>query len=113
MDRKMNLSDECDLEIHLAIAEKMRADPEGVTRMALDNLRRSREDVGFTVSAHREWEDALRAGPSAAMLIMADRGELGQRLRSASPFTSALSEQERLDAIELVTTRRARADLTP
>ena len=94
----INRSDARDYEFHLAVVAKLRENPDRVMRRALDNLRRWQESGG-TVPAYMEWAVILKNGRAAVEAVLLDEGNLGQRLRSSSPFYGILTEQERMDAL--------------
>lgn len=97
----MNLSDRRSYELHRLIAEKLGARPQWVIDTAMETLSRSRREYGST-AYEREWESLLRAGPQAVLEVLLDTGERGQRLRSSSPFTRILTQEERLAVLARV-----------
>ncbi|MGN8244930.1 helix-turn-helix domain-containing protein [Cellulomonas soli] len=89
------------LEMHRAVARRLRADGPGVRARAKANL----ETVSRTVHGPqaqewvREWSDAL-AGPTGELVdLLVRQDEHGIDMRQVSPFAGVLTEDERAAAI--------------
>lgn len=84
------------LRYHRVVAERMGMDPEGVIRLAEDNLRRWLRADGDAKPYYQEWQRLLQElSPRELIeLITADTAE-GRRLRQSSPFVGVLSRAER------------------
>jgi hypothetical protein len=81
------------LRLHLAIASKLRSDPDAVLRKAIRNLeaRRDRPNESFYV---REWERLLNGPLDELLAIMVEDSEYATSLRQATPFSGILRPQE-------------------
>ncbi|MDA8345273.1 MAG: hypothetical protein M0Z66_07305 [Thermaerobacter sp.] len=81
------------LRLHLAIASKLRADPDAVLRTAMRNLTglRNRPNESYYV---REWERLLRGPLDELLSMMVQDSEYATALRQATPFTGILKPQE-------------------
>ncbi|GEL94816.1 helix-turn-helix domain-containing protein [Cellulomonas composti] len=93
------------LELHRAVARRVRADGPEVREMAKANLEKvSRTVRGPQASAWvREWSEALE-GPTGALIdLLVREDEHGVDMRQVSPFAGVLSAEDRVAAI-----RRAR-----
>ena len=88
--------DEFAVAYHLAVAERLRAEPEAV-------LERWAEGDAFgpgELASLEEWRRILGEADVARLIeIMTDTSDEGQRLRSSSPFVGALSPEERLEIL--------------
>jgi hypothetical protein len=83
------------LEMCLAIAEKVRRNPR-LMRIPRANLQRWREKNRGLARAQREWEMILKRHPTERVLeILTQDNDEGQRLRQSDPFVGILSEKER------------------
>ncbi|GAA4623117.1 helix-turn-helix domain-containing protein [Cellulomonas oligotrophica] len=89
------------LELHRAVARKMRRDPAEVRAKALANLPKVRENVRGTQAAGwvDEWERALRTSTRAVLELALAQDEHGIDLRQVSPFAGVLTQDERMTAI--------------
>ena len=82
------------LAAHGMIAAKILQDP-AVLEIARENLARWRQQRG-NIPALREWEDLIDTGDRLAILSALLRvDEEGMRMRSSSPFTGILTDEER------------------
>ncbi len=93
----MNFVDLLSLMLHRAVAEKMLTDEKRVLKIARDNLDRwLRLDDSHARFALLEWKEILDSSTTDEVIkiITADTDE-GQRLRSSSPFTGVISQEER------------------
>ena len=90
IDRRM-------LEMARLTAEKIDRDPE-LLQIAIDNLERwaHMDDHGLS-RALAEWKDLIdrHSWPELRAILVQDTDE-GQRLRSSSPFSGIISEEERM-----------------
>jgi hypothetical protein len=89
------------LELHRALAEKLKADPVGVLAVTPNNIERLR--TRLTSPIGQKWVDrwvTLIASPVDLLIagMLADTPE-GRELRQNSPFAGALTQDERLAAI--------------
>ena len=95
--------DEFALAYHRAVAERLRAEPEGVLERAHRNLNRWMEGDAFgpgELASLEEWQRILvEADVNRLIEIITDISDEGQRLRSSSPFVGALSPEERLEIL--------------
>ncbi|TFC82415.1 hypothetical protein [Cryobacterium sp. TMT3-29-2] len=92
------------MELHRALANRLRTDPKAVLDVVPDNLDRLR--AGLRSPIGQKWVDrwAERVDSPVDLLILgmlADTPE-GRELRQNSPFAGALTQGERVAAIERV-----------
>jgi hypothetical protein len=90
------------MELHLTLSQKLRSDPEvviAVTPKNLENLR-SRLTSPIGQGWVSRWVELLE-GPVEALIsgMLAETSE-GRELRQNSPFAGALTQSERIVAIE-------------
>lgn len=95
----MNFVDLLSLSLHRAVAEKMLMDEKRIIRRAKSNLDRWLNRTASRVhgeAALLEWKRILENSTPVEIrgFISADTDE-SQRLRSSSPFTGILSQEER------------------
>jgi hypothetical protein len=85
--------------LHRAVAEKMLTDGERIIEKAKDNLERwlNRSDFGGQGSmALTEWQDILEnLSQDEIRKAISEATDEGQRLRSSSPFTGIITQEER------------------
>lgn len=95
------------LELHRALLSKLISDFEGMRRLAHRNIAKSRRVVrGYQAQGWLdEWAALVDGPPQRLVEVFLGEDEHSIDLRQVSPFTGALSEEERLEAI-----RRARSD---
>lgn len=90
------------MELHRELARKLRRDPKRVLAVAPKNLDRLRARLTSPISKTwvNRW-DQLIDGPVDVLItgMLADTPE-GRELRQNSPFTGALTQDERLAAID-------------
>jgi hypothetical protein len=80
---------------HRVIAERVLADPEGVTARARANLDRWAGRYQEAPAWMREWRRLL-SGPAEALVgVLRDPSEHAVWLRSCSPFAGVLTPRER------------------
>lgn len=95
----MNFVDLFSLMLHRAVAEKMLTDGDRIVNKAKANLHRwlSRPDFnGQGSAALLEWKDILENQSTDRIKTMiSEATDEGQRLRSSSPFTGILTQEER------------------
>ncbi|MET0648330.1 MAG: hypothetical protein ABW208_17090 [Pyrinomonadaceae bacterium] len=95
--------DEFALAYHRAVADRLRAEPEGVLEHARRNLDRWTEGDAFGPGEQAsldEWRRILdEADVNRLVEVITDASDDGQRLRSSSPFVGALSPEERLEIL--------------
>lgn len=91
-----NLIDKRSLELHAAIAEKLRHHPE-LLRIAEKNIREALLDTPESVSRnYREWQGVIDLGLEETLRVMLDESDEGQRMRQHSPFCGILTSSERM-----------------
>ena len=94
----MNLqrrADERSKALHKEIAKKLRNNP-GLWIIPLGNIKKWRKMRGGNIPALSEWEQLLESNDKERILsILESDSEDSIRLRSSSPFTGILSENER------------------
>lgn len=85
------------LWLNRAIAGKLAADPQGVLKIARDNLARFAEihRGGAVERWLDEWRRLLSRGPEAVMRTLTSEAPEAVELRQNSPFPGVLSEAER------------------
>ena len=97
---KQKRSDERSLALHQMIAEKLRRMP-SLWQIPQDNISRWKERKGHLSPAICEWERILNTKTREEILVLiASDSEESIRLRSSSPFTGILSEDERARIFE-------------
>lgn len=96
-------SDWRSLEMHRLIAERIKADP-SLIELARSNIARWKGRRG-TTSAYSEWDEILAAGTERVLRVITGEGQESARLRSSTPFTGILSEDERREIFDRWSTR--------
>jgi hypothetical protein len=95
--------DEFTRAYHRAVADRLRAEPSAVLEHARRNLDRWTEGDAFgpgELTSLDEWRRILdEADVNRLVEVITDDSDEGQRLRSSSPFVSALSPEERLEIL--------------
>ncbi|ANJ25625.1 helix-turn-helix domain-containing protein [Agromyces aureus] len=90
------------LELHRAVAERIRASPGAVRARAMENIERLRAITNRDLA--RSWLDLweqLVSGDIETLIdTMLEPSVLGRELRRHSPFGGTLTHEERLAAIE-------------
>ncbi len=81
----MNRSDRRNYELHRAVLAGLREESGMVLGIALRNIERYRQISGDH-SDFREWKRLVRERSDAVSDVLLDKGELGRRLRSSTPF---------------------------
>ena len=97
MCEKYLKSDFRSLDIHTLIADKIVHDPDLVINRAISNISRWKALNDTPQPYLDEWLEIINKGPEFLIEFLKSTSEDGQRLRSSSPFTGILSEQERLE----------------
>ena len=93
---KQKRSDERSLALHRMIAEKLRHTP-SLWQIPQDNIARWKERSGRLPPSIGEWERILNTKAREEILALLESdSEESIRLRSSSPFTGILSENERV-----------------
>jgi transcriptional regulator with XRE-family HTH domain len=89
------------LEMHRAVARRLRTDGPAVRAKAKANLAKALDNVhGPQARAWvQEWSDALDGPTGRLVALLVRQDEHGVDLRQASPFAGVLSDDERLAAI--------------
>ena len=83
------------LELHRAIAVRLRDDPERVLALARQNLARMRLRAEGPSQLLREWEVLLDRPLLALLPLLADPDPWARELRQVTPFAGVLSAAER------------------
>ena len=83
------------LELHHAIAARLRDDPEPVLALARQNLARMRARADGPSQLLREWEVLLDRPLPALLPLLADPDPWARELRQVTPFAGVLSAAER------------------
>lgn len=109
MDRDLDIrpvnrrrEDRVSMALHRAIAAKLLNDPEAVLAVVPENLDRIRSTVRGPAAASwlDAWERLTRGPVDELIAAMLDDTPTGRELRQNSPFAGALSDEERVRAIE-------------
>jgi hypothetical protein len=92
------------LAIGIAVANKVRSDPERLLALGRRKLAklRNRPDARLARPWLDEWERRLAAGPEAVIEILTDPSEHGHDMRQMAPFAGALPNEERWAVIREV-----------
>lgn len=85
------------LELHRAIASRLRADPEGVLAQARRTLPRMMARTGGSSQALREWDVLLDRPLEALLPLLTDPSPWARELRHMTPFAGVLSAAERAE----------------
>jgi len=85
------------LELHKKIVEKLQKFPE-LWDIVDDNINFLKKKNASLSLAYKEWEEILSTKLKIEIYnILSETTENAQRLRSSSPFSGILSEEERLE----------------
>ena len=88
-------SDERSIALHKAIAKKLRNNP-GLWEIPKNNMVKWKKKNGRLAPALIKWQHILNTNPKEQILsILESSSEESVRLRSSSPFTGILNENER------------------
>jgi hypothetical protein len=87
-------AEERSLELHRAVAERLRRDPALVGR-ARDRVARGLREGTMARPYAEAWEAILRRPLEELIEFLVDPGERARQLRQASPFTGVLAPRER------------------
>ncbi|MBY0443439.1 MAG: helix-turn-helix domain-containing protein [Mycobacteriaceae bacterium] len=83
------------LWLHAALIPQLVTAPDAVLGIARNNLDRQRESGSAHSAAYiREWESILDAGVGRVIEAFLDQSDHGATLRSCTPFTGVLSQDE-------------------
>lgn len=83
------------LELHRAVAEKIRKEPT-LLRIAQDNLDRwERRGASHSQPYLEEWRRILNSGTEVVLLTIVDPSARATALRQSSPFSGVLTPRER------------------
>lgn len=85
------------LELHRAIATRLREDPEQVLLQARQNLARMTAGPGKVSQPLREWGVVLDRPLEALLPLLTDPDPWARELRHVTPFAGVLSAAERRD----------------
>lgn len=83
------------------VADRLRQDPDFVTRFAMQNLDRWREH-GVDCADHRLWRKLLLGEPGKLVSMLIETTEEAIRLRQSSPFAGLIPESDRRRILETV-----------
>lgn len=88
-------------ELHRAVAKKIIDDPEPVLSLVPDNLEKMRRNVRGPLLERwlAEWESLVRGPIGNLIQVMLGEDNEAKEMRQNSPFSGALTQAERLDAI--------------
>lgn len=101
-------SDKRSVALHREIAKKLRSYPD-LWSIPISNITKWRKLRGGLTPALMEWEHILNTSTKEEiLLILESDSEESTRLRSSSPFTGILSEDERKRIFEAYRTKRHR-----
>lgn len=99
-------SDERSIALHKEIAKKLRSNP-GFWDIPRKNIARWEKTKGGLAAALVEWERILRQYTKEQILsLLESDSEESARLRSSSPFTGILSDNERKMIFETYSSKR-------
>lgn len=86
------------LALHQAVAERLKADPDGVRRRARQNLEviRQADHGGHGALYNDAWSDLLEGPLDRLLPVLTGTDAASRRLRQSSPFAGILSDEERL-----------------
>jgi hypothetical protein len=99
-------SDERSIALHKEIANKLRSNP-GFWGIPRKNIERWEKTNGGLSAALVEWERILRQNTKEQVLsLLESDSEESIRLRSSSPFTGILSDNERKMVFEAYSSKR-------
>ncbi len=92
------------LELHKLVAEKLRADPQGVIQRAKARIdaMRSRDPEGRSASYINTWDRLLSGSIDELEAAITSTDQASRDLRQSSPFDGTLSDEERLDILNRV-----------
>jgi hypothetical protein len=106
-DERHALAEERSLELHRAVAERLRADPSliGRARRRVDDWLRD----GSVARPYAEaWRDILAGTVDLVAAFLEDPGDRARRLRQASPFAGFLDARTRWAILREVREREGR-----
>lgn len=83
------------LQLHVAIAERLQADPEAVVAQARRTLKRMRLRAAATSQPLREWAVLLDRPVEALVEVLTDPSPWARELRHVTPFAGILTAAER------------------
>lgn len=102
-------ADERSIALHRAVARKLRSNPKLWT-IPRNNLIRWKNMKGYRLPALIEWERILNSySEDQILLLLESNSEDAARLRSSSPFTGILAEDERKKIFERYRMKPAKA----
>lgn len=100
MNEKLSRHDMTSLLLHAAVKEKLMADSETVIATAQANLIRWKASYGFEPRWMGEWFIILEDGINRILPVLEGVDDHSVLLRSNSPFTGILSENERMKVLK-------------
>ena len=93
-------SDYRSLELHKLIAAKLKENPR-LVNTALENIERWKMKNNFPQPYLDDWLNIINHGLEPLLDFLASETEEAARLRSSSPFTGILTQEERNDIFRL------------
>lgn len=93
----MTREDRRSLLLHRAIAERLRADPDGLLTRATRNVRRMRRANPAAGALLDEWGRVLRRPVPEIIDVMTDPRSRSRELRQVTPFAGVLDASERAE----------------
>ena len=83
------------LELHSIIARKLKENP-GLWSKPVDNIERWHKKLGHECGPLIEWDNILKTWSHEQIIeLITSESQIAKRLRSSSPFTGILTQEER------------------
>lgn len=95
MNNKLNKHDQISLALHVAVKRELLSDPNRVLLIAKNNLDRWRDNYNEIPQWMNDWNEILKQGASAVIKVLDGEDEVSTLLRSSSPFSGVISQEER------------------
>ena len=92
-----NKHDTISLLMHAAVKRELLANPECVIGIAKSNLQRWRSDYDEVPRWMNDWNEILDQGVSVIVKVLDGLDETSILLRSDTPFTGIITQEERND----------------
>jgi transcriptional regulator with XRE-family HTH domain len=98
---RLTTPEERTLEMHRAIATKLKTNPENVRAIARRNLLvlRDSDHGGHSAAYLDTWERLLDGPVDALVHVMVSTDQAARNLRQASPFSGVLTNDKRIDSL--------------
>lgn len=99
---RLTLAEEQALWVHYAIATKLVAEPQAMLAAAAARLEAMRDmpSDGHKLKLYDRWQRLLDEGPGAVLDAITSRAPASAGLRSASPLTSLLTQEEQAQLLK-------------